>query len=66
VIVPDKPFQPNVMFVGKGPVPPQVNHLSGTPLMGRLQALIANIRQGCKGCQRQTLYIYCKHSKLRP
>jgi hypothetical protein len=44
VLIPGKPFQPSLMFVGKA----RVEHLKGT-LIGKALALVTNVGLGWKG-----------------
>ncbi len=48
MVVPGKPFQPSIMFVGEAEAR-AFPYLSDAPLKGRFMALPTNIRLGWKG-----------------
>jgi len=63
VFVAGKPFLPSKMFVRKaGAYPSEVKHLSGTPLKGKLLAMLTNNGQGRKGLQGANTIAYYKNS----
>ncbi len=61
MLVPGKPFQPSLMFVGKARSLPGVEHLNGASLSLAV-ALFAKIRISWNGLPRADTLAYYKHS----